>query len=176
MARDSWARPLHGYLRLHTRRGDSPTGRGRALAALRPPVETKSTRSSLRDEKRDAFLSSGLESREASITYRVDANNRLIHTRCVGLITFEQVIRHFRELQRDSVCPDRVDVFLDLREITSLPESGQLSAVRNEIASIRERVAFGICAIVAGGDELFAMMRVFEGLTQHIFVRSACSG
>jgi hypothetical protein len=79
------------------------------------------------------------------------------------------VIRHFRELQRDPVCPDRVDVFLDLRETTSLPESGQLNAVCNEIASIRERVAFGVCAIVAGEDELFGMMRVFESLTQPYF-------
>ena len=115
------------------------------------------------------FLSSGLGSRGASITYRVDANKRLIHTTCVGLITIEQVIRHFRELHRDPACPDRVDVFLDLRETTSLPETGQLSAVCNEIASIRERVAFGVCAIVAGGDELFGMMRVFEGLTQQYF-------
>jgi DNA-binding NarL/FixJ family response regulator len=115
------------------------------------------------------FLSSGLGSRGASITYRVDANKRRIHTTCVGLITFEQVIRHFWELQRDPACPDRVDVFLDLRETTSLPESGQLSAVCNEIASIRERVAFGACAIVAGGDELFGMMRLFEGLTQQYF-------
>jgi DNA-binding NarL/FixJ family response regulator len=117
----------------------------------------------------ERFLSSGLGSRGASITYRVDADKRLIHTTCVGLITFEQVIRHFRELQRDPVCPDRVDVFLDLRDTTSLPESGQLSDVCNEIASIRERVSFGVCAIVAGGDELLGMMRVFEGLTQQYF-------
>jgi len=115
------------------------------------------------------FLSSGLGSRGASITYILDANKRLIRTTCVGLITFEQVIHHFRELQRDPVCPDRVDVFLDLRETTSLPEGGQLSAVCNEIAGIRERVAFGVCAIVAGGDELFGMMRVFAGLTQQYF-------
>jgi DNA-binding NarL/FixJ family response regulator len=115
------------------------------------------------------FLSSGLRSRGASITYRVDANKKLIRTTCVGPITFEHVIRHFRELQRDPACPDRLDVFLDLRETTSLPERGQLSAVCNEIASIRERVAFDVCAIVAGGDELFGMMRVFEGLSQQYF-------
>ena len=117
----------------------------------------------------ERFLSSGLGNRGASIAYRVDANKRLIHTTCVGLITFEQVVGHFRELQRDPWCPDRVDVFLDLREATSLPESGQLSAVCNEIASIRERVAFGLCAIVADGDELLGMMKVFEGLAQQYF-------
>lgn len=117
----------------------------------------------------ERFLSSGLASREASITYRVDANKRLVHTTCVGLITFEQVVGHFRELQRDPGCPDRVDVFLDLREVTSLPESGQLSAVSNEIASIRERVAFDLCAIVAQGDELFGMMKIFEVVAGRYF-------
>lgn len=108
------------------------------------------------------FLSSGLGVRTASITYRIDAIKKLIHTTCAGLITFEQVIGHFRELQRDPECPSRVDVFLDLREVTSLPEIGQLSAVSNEIASIRERVTFDLCAIVAEADELFRMMKVFE--------------
>jgi DNA-binding NarL/FixJ family response regulator len=115
------------------------------------------------------FLSEGLESRGASITYRIDANERLIRTRCVGLVTFDQVIHHFRELERDPVCPDRLDVFLDLREATSLPESSQLNTVCSEIARIRERVAFGVCAIVADEDELFGRMRVFEGLTQQYF-------
>jgi DNA-binding NarL/FixJ family response regulator len=115
------------------------------------------------------FLSSGLGSRGASITYKISANERLIHTRCVGLVTFDQVIHHFRELERDPVCPDRLDVLLDLRETTSLPECSQLSAVCNEIAKIQGRVAFGVCAIVADGDELFGMMRVFEGLTQRYF-------
>jgi len=117
----------------------------------------------------EQFLSSGLGSRGASITYRVDANKRLIHTTCVGLITFKQVAIHFRELQRDPGCPDRVDVFLDLRKVTSLPEGGQLSAVCNEIGSIRESVAFGLCAVVAEGDELFGMMKVFEGLAEQYF-------
>jgi hypothetical protein len=117
----------------------------------------------------ERFLSIGLRSRGASITYGVDANKGLIRTTCVGLISVEHVVGHFRELRRDPGCPDRVDVLLDLRETTSLPESGQLSAVCNEIASIRESVAFGLCAIVADGDELFGMMKVFEGLAQPYF-------
>jgi DNA-binding response OmpR family regulator len=115
------------------------------------------------------FLSEGLDGRGASITYRIDANDRLIRTKCVGLVTFDQVIHHFRELERDPVCPDRLDVLLDLRETTSLPESSQINTVCSEIARIRERVAFGVCAIVADEDELFGRMRVFEGLAQQYF-------
>jgi hypothetical protein len=85
------------------------------------------------------------------------------------LVKFDEVIHHFWELERDPVCPNRLDVFLDLRETTSLPESDQLMAVNNEIARIRENVAFGVCAIVTSGDALFAMMRVFEGPAQQYF-------
>jgi CheY-like chemotaxis protein len=115
------------------------------------------------------FVSSGLRGLGARITYRIDAKKRLIHTRCVGLVKFDEVINHFRELERDPVCPDRLDVFLDLSETTSLPESGQLRAVKDEIARIRERVGFGVCAVVTSGDALFGMMRAFEGLTLHYF-------
>jgi CheY-like chemotaxis protein len=121
------------------------------------------------------FLSSGLGSVgapgsvRAPIIYSIDTNRRLIHTKCVGMVTLDDVINHFRELGRDPACPDRLDVFLDLRQTTSLPESGQLRAVSNEVAGIRERVGFGFCAIVAAGDALFGMMRVFEALAQQYF-------
>jgi len=82
------------------------------------------------------FVSSGLEG-GAPITYRIEANKRLIHTRCNGLVKLDEVIHHFQELERDPVCPDRLDVFLDLREMSSLPESGQLRAVSSAIAGIR---------------------------------------
>jgi CheY-like chemotaxis protein len=115
------------------------------------------------------FVGSAVVGRGAPISYRIDANKRLIHTKCVGSVKFDEVIHHFWELERDPVCPDRLDVFLDLRETTSLPESGQLMAVNNEIARIREKVAFGVCAIVTNRDALFEMMRVFEGLAQPYF-------
>jgi hypothetical protein len=85
------------------------------------------------------------------------------------LVKFDEVIHHFRELERDPVCPDHLDVLLDLGELSSLPESGQLRTISNAIAGIRGRVEFGVCAIVASGDALFDMMRVFEGLAQQYF-------
>ena len=108
------------------------------------------------------FLSSGLVTLLPRITYTFNANKTLIHTRCAGSITFDDVIGHFRELKQDPTCPHRLDLFLDLSEMTSLPESSQLRAISNEIGKIRERVRFGLCAIVAGRDALFGMMRVFE--------------
>lgn len=115
------------------------------------------------------FVSSGLGALRAPITYRIDANERLIHTKCVGLVKLEEVIHHFRELERDPVCPDHLDVFLDLCELSSLPESGELGTMINAIALIRDKVEFGVCAIVASRDALVDMLMAFEELAQQYF-------
>ena len=73
------------------------------------------------------------------------------------------------QLASDPVCPPHLDVFLDLSETTSLPESAQLRAVGNEITGIGAKVKFGSCAIVAGEDALFGMMKEFEGLARQHF-------
>jgi DNA-binding NarL/FixJ family response regulator len=117
----------------------------------------------------EQFVSAGLGNLKASITYAIDASKKLIHTRCIGLVTFDDVVNHFLELERDPVCPDHLDVLLDLRETTSLPETDQLRAVCETIATIRESVGFGVCSIVAGGDALFDAMREFEVLAQNNF-------
>ena len=115
------------------------------------------------------FVSSGLGALRAPITYRIDANERLIHTKCVGVVKLDEVIHHFRELERDPVCPDHLDVFLDLCELSSLPESGELRTMINAISLIRDKVEFGVCAIVASRDALFDMMKAFEEFAQQYF-------
>jgi hypothetical protein len=56
--------------------------------------------------------------------------------------------------------PDAL-VLLDLRHETSLPESQEMRIVAYEISRVRERVAFGTCAVVACRDALFGMLRMF---------------
>ena len=96
------------------------------------------------------------------VTYVIDTEEKLIRTRCIGNVTLDEVISHFRTLERDPVCPDILDVFLDLSEITSLPLSGQISAVAVEISRIKKKVRFNACAVVATGDALFGMLRMFS--------------
>jgi CheY-like chemotaxis protein len=115
------------------------------------------------------FLSSGLGNLGAPITYTIDAEKRLIRTRCVGSVTLSDVTHHFVQLASDPVCPPHLDVLLDLSETTSLPESAQLRDVGNEIEGIGARIKFGSCAIVAGGDALFGMIKEFEGLARQHF-------
>ena len=107
------------------------------------------------------------------VTYVIDAEKKLIRTRCIGDVTFEEVIDHFRTLQQDPACPPRLDVLLDLSETSTLPESRQLETVSHQIAGVRGRVQFDLCAVSAPREALFGMMRMFEVMAQPYF-RSTC--
>ncbi len=103
------------------------------------------------------------------VTYRIDQAKHRIHTRCIGPVAFDEVRQHFADLLLDPDCPERLDVLLDLSEMTSLPTSGQLSAVTTEIARVRPRVQFDGCAIIASQDALFGMARMFEVFAENYF-------
>jgi hypothetical protein len=106
------------------------------------------------------------------VTYQIDTANGIVRTRCVGAVTLEEVLGHFRDLTRDPDCPRRLDVLLDLSQETSLPESQDMRIVAYEISRVRERVAFGTCAVVACRDALFGMLRMFQVFTEEVFGES----
>jgi hypothetical protein len=103
------------------------------------------------------------------VTYEIDQARRLIHTRCVGDVTLNEVIEHFDVLAGDPACPDRLDVLLDLSEQMTLPASSQLRLVTRKIEDVSSRVRFGRCAIVATTDAMYGMTRVFGALTEGQF-------
>ena len=104
-----------------------------------------------------------------SVIYILDAKERVIRTRCIGNVTFDEVIDHFRMLERDPDCTGRLDVFLDLSETSSLPASSQIAAVADEIKRVQERVRFNACAVVAQRDALFGMLRMLEVMAEQHF-------
>ncbi len=103
------------------------------------------------------------------ITYRIDRSRQLILTRCVGAVVLDEVRRHFVALGQDPECPERLDVLLDLSEMTTVPVSEQLRTVTNDIAHLRPDIQFGTCAIVAATPALFGMARMFEVLAAPYF-------
>ncbi|MFZ0933715.1 MAG: hypothetical protein WB579_21700 [Bryobacteraceae bacterium] len=103
------------------------------------------------------------------VSYRIDQDNGMIRTRCVGNVTFEEVVDHFRDLEQDPNCPDRLDVLLDLTQTTSVPSTEQLRAVSRVIGGIQATVRFDSCAIAASTDVLFGMSRVFEVVARERF-------
>jgi hypothetical protein len=103
------------------------------------------------------------------VTYSIDLNKKLIRTKCIGAVTLSEVIDHFGQLSHDPACPEYLDVLLDLSQETSLPDTHQLQSVAHEIMRVRERVRFGLCAVVADKDALYGMLRVFEVMAQDHF-------
>lgn len=104
------------------------------------------------------------------VTYVIDSAEKIIRTTCASPLTFEQVIGHFQTLQQDPVCAGYLDVLLDVSEADALPESGQFGAINAELAAVRAKAQFGICAIVATRDAMFGMMRMFEVLARPYFL------
>jgi hypothetical protein len=103
------------------------------------------------------------------VIYTIDAREKVIRTQCVGNVTPEEVIDHFRSVERDPDSADHLDVLLDLSDLTSLPESKQFPAVVAEINRIRKRIRFDVCAIVATTDVVFGMLRIFEVMAEEYF-------
>jgi hypothetical protein len=106
------------------------------------------------------------------VVYEIDKANRTIHTRCIGLVTIEEVIEHFRILQRDPDCPAYADVLLDLSKQTTIPTKNNLETVTWEIDKVRGTVRFGRCAIVACTTALYGMLRMFQVFTEAYFTET----
>jgi hypothetical protein len=106
------------------------------------------------------------------VKYTIDTKERVIRTQCTGMVTLAEVIDHFRELERDPECAERLDVLLDLSQVDSLPNSNQIRAISLELKTL-QNVRFDACAIVAVRDALFGMLRMFEVMVQGYF-RAIC--
>jgi hypothetical protein len=104
------------------------------------------------------------------VTYKIYAAKELIRTTCTGNLNPEEVAEHFQTLARDPERPDRLNVLLDLSEVTSLPETQNLRQVGGQIEELLGSVRFGALAIVARNDAMFGMMRMFEVLAREYFI------
>ena len=107
------------------------------------------------------------------VTYRIDRELNRILTRCTGETVLKEVLGHFAELEADPDCPPHADVLLDLRDITNLPNVGQIRAAAERAGDTSRKVGFGACAIVVGTEAWFGMARVFEAFTDAHFERTS---
>lgn len=96
------------------------------------------------------------------LTYSIDAEHKIIRTICRRPLTFADVIGHFQALKNDPACPPYLDVLLDLSDADALPETSQFGAVNRELALVHAKLQFGVLAIIAPGDAMFGVMRMFE--------------
>ena len=103
------------------------------------------------------------------ITYSIDVPSALITTKCIGRVTVAEVLEHFRELPRVWPPVDRLDVFLDLRQLTTLPTIAELQAVAAEIEAQIGTHRFGRCAVVSDRNLLHESMQMFQVLVNRYF-------
>lgn len=104
------------------------------------------------------------------ISYQIDRTAALIRTRCYGHVTLHEVLGHFRDLRQESALPKRLDVFLDLHEVTSRPTAEEIRIASKEPSALQGTVTFGCCAIVVDRDALFGMARMWGILAEGSFV------
>ena len=105
------------------------------------------------------------------VLYQIALGSGLIHTRCVGEVTFPEVLDHFRVLEGDPDFRDGLDVLLDLGELASWPTPDQLRAVGARLERVQPRGRFGACAVVAPRDVLFGLSRMFMAVAAEHFER-----
>ncbi|HTT24194.1 MAG TPA: hypothetical protein VMG82_35045 [Candidatus Sulfotelmatobacter sp.] len=96
------------------------------------------------------------------VTYSIDPARKLIRTTCSGQVTLQEIIDHFQTLGTDPRCAGSPDVMLDVSASELFPDSQNLARVVTELAKISDTVQFRLCAINAGQDTMFGMMRMFE--------------
>ena len=102
------------------------------------------------------------------VNYKIDLHRNLIRTVCSGDVNPKEVNDHFRDLASNPNRPDRLNVLLDLTQMTSIPETDQVRDASYELRSHPE-LRFNACAIVAGRDHLFGMMRMFQVFAEDSF-------
>lgn len=74
------------------------------------------------------------------VTDKIDAEKKIIRTKCTGDVTLQEVMDHFRCLSRGPNRPQRLDVFLDLSEAESVPDTRQIFLVVSQLKRIRGEV------------------------------------
>src|SRR5262245_8477381 len=103
------------------------------------------------------------------ITYHIDRSRSLIRTTCTGPVLYDEVVRHFVILAQEPRLPDRLDVLLDVTAVTSVPATQHLRGVAETMESLRDRLRFGVCAVVADGDMAFSIARLFTAFARDQF-------
>ena len=103
------------------------------------------------------------------VSYTIDKEAGLIRTRCEGNVTLAEVLNHFQVLKDDPERPNHLDVFLDLREMTSSPTADQIRAASRGPRFLGGPGKFGFCAIVADRDVIYGMSRMWAVFVGQMF-------
>ena len=107
------------------------------------------------------------------VVYEFDTGENLLRTRCEGELFFEEVFRHFAELENDTAIPNSVDVLLDLTGTESFPDIEQVRVLAGEVDRIQMRFNWGVFAIAAKAGPVYEAVQIFQAHAKDFFERSA---
>jgi hypothetical protein len=106
------------------------------------------------------------------VLYEIDREHALVRTTCAGFVTFEQVMAHFDALERDPRRRGVMDVVIDVRHVTSVPETSQLRKAAERMETGAAPLQYGRCAIVAVDPEHVGMAKLFAEFARRRFAAS----
>jgi hypothetical protein len=104
------------------------------------------------------------------ITYDIEADRRLIRTRCLQGTTLAEVLAHFAELKTTPALPQPLNVHLDLREMDALPGLGQMETAAGMTASLTPNLRWGALAVV-GTEAARQTATIYGALISYYFER-----
>ena len=110
------------------------------------------------------------------VLYEIDVNRHLVRTTCAGSVTFDQVMAHFAALERDPRRTGAMDVMLDLRTITTTPETSQLRQVAERISPEQSTLKYGRLVLVAFTPEAIGIGKLFAQFARDRFVATTVVG
>src|SRR5207245_903351 len=90
-------------------------------------------------------------------------------TTVTGFVIFDEVMAHFVALERDPQRPGMMNVLIDIRGMTSTPETGQLRRAAERISPGKSELQFGACAIVAVDPSAVGMGKLFAVFAREQF-------
>ena len=103
------------------------------------------------------------------VSYQLQPELSRIRTRCEGDVKFQEVIDHFRELAGESLSSDRLNVFLDLTRIESLPDVYQIGQISDEMRLSAASIPWGACVVVTSDDAMYGMVRMLQVFADQVF-------
>ena len=103
------------------------------------------------------------------ITYEIDRARALVRTTLTGFVTFPEVMAHFTALENDPRRLGTMDVLLDIRGLTSVPETGELRRAAGRIDPDRTSLQYGACAIVASDPAAVSTGKLFAVFARERF-------
>jgi hypothetical protein len=103
------------------------------------------------------------------ITYEIDPKRGLVRTTLAGFVTLPEVMAHFTALENDPRRSGPMNVLLDIRGLTSVPETGHLRRAAGRIDPERSPLQYGVCAMVATDPATVSTGKLFAVFARERF-------